>query len=169
SSTPSLTMASKFTVVSSDGKSFEVERKVLKQSVTIETLIAGLNLDEADSDTPAMPIPLPNVTGDVLEKVIKWCEQHQADPVKESDENVEVVIPDWDKEFIGNWDRQMLLQITVAANYLDIKSLLDMCCKTIANTFANKSGEEIRADWGVKNEFTPEEEAAIKKENEWCE
>ncbi|GMR51607.1 hypothetical protein PMAYCL1PPCAC_21802, partial [Pristionchus mayeri] len=97
-----LDMATTFTVVSSDDKSFQVERKALKQSGTIETLIAGLNLDEADADAPAMPIPLPNVTRDVLEKVIKWCEQHKEDEVKESDDdNVEVSIPEWDGEFIG--------------------------------------------------------------------
>ncbi|GMR51609.1 hypothetical protein PMAYCL1PPCAC_21804, partial [Pristionchus mayeri] len=66
-------------------------------------------------------------------------------------------------------ERKALKQSGTTANYLDIKQLLLFCCKTIANSFKNKSGEQIRDDWGVENEFTPEEEAAIKKENEWCE
>lgn len=32
-------------------------------------------------------------------------------------------------------DKNMLLHVTVAANYLDIKTLLEYCCRTIADTF----------------------------------
>ena len=32
-----------------------------------------------------------------------------------------------------------------------------------------KTPEEIRKAFNIKNEFTPEEEEQIRKENEWCE
>ncbi|GMS99495.1 hypothetical protein PENTCL1PPCAC_21670, partial [Pristionchus entomophagus] len=161
------------TLVSSDEQSFPVDRQILKQSGTIETLIVNMNLDDAEVDASAMPIPLPNVKGAVLGKILEWCETHKDDPLRAADDEdkTEITLPQWDAEFL-NRDKighSMLLEITVAANYLDIKTLLEYCCKTIANTFKGKSGEDIRKDWGVKNEFTPEEEAAIKKENEWCE
>ena len=35
--------------------------------------------------------------------------------------------------------------------------------------FAGKSPAEIRKTFNIKNEFTPEEEEAIRRENEWCE
>ncbi|KAG8819202.1 E3 ubiquitin ligase complex SCF subunit scon-3 [Serendipita sp. 411] len=63
----------------------------------------------------------------------------------------------------------MLFEIILAANHLDIKPLLDVGCKTVANMIKGKSPEEIRKLFNIVNEFTPEEEAQIKKENEWAE
>lgn len=58
----------------------------------------------------------------------------------------------------------------LGANYLDIKGLLEVTIKTIANMLkACKDHEQIRSTFGIKNDFTPEEEAQIRKENEWCE
>lgn len=56
-----------------------------------------------------------------------------------------------------------------AANYLDIKPLLDVGCKTVANMIKGKSPEEIRKTFNITNDFTPEEEEQIRRENEWAE
>ncbi|THG98680.1 hypothetical protein EW026_g3537 [Hermanssonia centrifuga] len=72
------------------------------------------------------------------------------------------------KKFI-TVDQEMLFEIILAANYLDIKPLLDVGCKTVANMIKGKTPEEIRKLFNIVNDFTPEEEAQIKKENEWAE
>ena len=56
-----------------------------------------------------------------------------------------------------------------AANYLDIKALLDVGCKTVANMIKGKSPDEIRKTFNIQNDFTPEEEEQIRRENEWAE
>jgi len=48
-----------------------------------------------------------------------------------------------------------------AANYLDIKGLLDVTCKTVANMIKGKTPEEIRKTFNIKNDFTEEEEAQV--------
>ena len=48
-----------------------------------------------------------------------------------------------------------------AANYLDIKGLLDVTCKTVANMIKGKTPEEIRKTFNIKNDFTPEEEEQV--------
>ena len=48
-----------------------------------------------------------------------------------------------------------------AANYLDIKGLLDVTCKSVANMIKGKSPEEIRKTFNIKNDFTPAEEEQV--------
>jgi hypothetical protein len=48
-----------------------------------------------------------------------------------------------------------------AANYLNIKSLLDLTCKTVADMIKGKTPEEIRAHFNIQNDFTPEEEEEV--------
>lgn len=48
-------------------------------------------------------IPLPNVTGKILQKVIEYCKHHKANPTPVSDEKkdekrTDDIIP-WDQEF----------------------------------------------------------------------
>jgi len=62
-----------------------------------------------------------------------------------------------------------VLTSSQAANYLDIKALLDVGCKTVANMIKGKSPDEIRKTFNIQNDFTPEEEDQIRRENEWAE
>lgn len=55
-----------------------------------------------------------------------------------------------------------------AANYLNIKGLLDLTCQTVADMIKGKTPEQIREKFNIKNDFTPEEEEEIKRENQWA-
>ena len=57
----------------------------------------------------------------------------------------------------------------MAANYLDIKSLLDVSCAKVCSYIKNKDVKEIRQYFKIENDFTPEEEASAQKEAEWVE
>lgn len=81
------------------------------------------------------PIPLHNVTSRILQKVIDYCTYHYEHPTPKSDDKKESrsdeIIP-WDKEFC-NVEQATLFELILAANFLDIKPLLDLTCKTVAN------------------------------------
>ena len=55
-------------------------------------------------------------------------------------------------------DLESIFDIIIAANYLDIKSLLDLSCAKIATLIRGKSPEEIRKTFNITKDFTPEEE-----------
>jgi S-phase kinase-associated protein 1 len=151
---------------SSDEQEFEVAIEVAQTSVTIKNM-----LEDMDTMAPDV-IPLPNVTGKILGKVIEYAKYHLEHPTPVSEEKKEEkrtddIIP-WDQEFC-KVDQATLFELILAANYLDIKPLLDLTCKTVANMIKGKTPEEIRKTFNIKNDFTPEEEEQVRKENEWCE
>merc|ERR1712072_1414082 len=56
----------------------------------------------------------------------------------------------------------------LAANYLDIKDLLELTCEKVASMIKGKTPEEIRKVFNTQNDFTPAEEDEIRKENQWA-
>ncbi|RZC64079.1 hypothetical protein C5167_025828, partial [Papaver somniferum] len=138
---------------SSDGETFDVEESVALQSQTIKHMIED---DCADNG-----IPLPNVTGKILAKVIQYCRKHDgvADEKDQKDE-----VKNWDAEFV-NVDQATLFDLILAANYLNIEELLDLTCQTVADMIKGKTPEEIRKTFNIKNDFTPEEEEELRREN----
>merc|ERR1711926_6765 len=146
---------------SSDGETFEVDVEIAKCSVTIKTMLEDLGMDEDDEEV----VPLPNVNAAILKKVITWATYHEDDENKEKRTDD---ISTWDADFL-KVDQGTLFELILAANYLDIKGLLDVTCKTVANMIKGKTPEEIRKTFNIKNDFTPSEEEQVRKENEWCE
>jgi S-phase kinase-associated protein 1 len=63
----------------------------------------------------------------------------------------------------------MLFELILAANYMDVRPLLDLSCATVASYIRGKTPDEIRALFNIVNDFTPEEEAQIREENKWVE
>jgi len=152
---------------SSDDQEFEVDKAVAQMSVTIKNMLE--DMEGVGSDAA---IPLPNVTGKILAKVIEYCKWHLEHPTPASEEKkdekrTDDIIP-WDLDFC-KVDQATLFELILAANYLDIKPLLDLTCKTVANMIKGETPEEIRKTFNIKNDFTPEEEEQVRKENEWCE
>jgi len=118
-------------------------------------------------------IPLPNVKSEILEKVIEYCKHHKDNPPEEiakplKTSNLEEVVSQWDAAFV-DVEQDKLFELILAANYLDIKSLLDLTCAKVASMIKGKSPEEIRKQFNIVNDFTPEEEAQVREENKWCE
>jgi len=155
---------------SSDLQNFPVDVEIAKMSTTIKTMLEDLGVSSEEGNEEK--IPLPNVRGEILKRVIEWSEKHQGDPpVADDDDTREKRTDDisqWDQEFL-KVEQAILFDLILAANYLDIKGLLDVTCKTVANMIKGKTPEEIRRTFNIKNDFTAAEEDQIRKENEWCE
>ncbi|KAL3529946.1 hypothetical protein ACH5RR_009268 [Cinchona calisaya] len=138
---------------SSDGETFELEEAVALESQTIKHLI-----EDNCADTC---IPLPNVTSDILAMVIEYLKKHVA--TKPSSESLK----SFDADFV-KVDQGTLFDLIKAANYLDIKSLLDLTCQVVADMMKGKTPEEIRKTFHIKNDYIPEEEEEVRRENSWA-
>lgn len=166
-------------LVSGEGEKFTVDKKIAERSLLLKNYLNDMhdnnidsdsdNEDEEDEDEIVMPVP--NVRSSVLQKVIEWAEHHKNSNFPDEDDDdsrKSAPVDAWDREFL-KVDQEMLYEIILAANYLNIKPLLDAGCKVVAEMIRGRSPEEIRRTFNIVNDFTPEEEAAIRRENEWAE
>ncbi|KAL2468221.1 SKP1-like protein 1A [Forsythia ovata] len=135
-------------------------RMVARESQTLSYMIED---DCADS-----AIPLPNVTGKILSKIFEYCKKHvEAAAAKANDKVTENDLKAFDSDFV-KVDQATLFDLILAANYLNIKSLLDLTCQTVADMIKGKTPEEIRKIFNIINDFTPEEEEEVRRENQWA-
>ncbi|KAK6462359.1 Skp1 family, dimerization domain-containing protein [Scheffersomyces coipomensis] len=139
-------------LVSCDERQFKVDHIVAEKSITIKNLIGTLNPDGITED---FEIPLPNVKGEALDKVLEWFKYHKDThfkykwvPHSDSDDDYFrkdqlETIEDWDGDFL-KVDKYMLFDIIVAANYLDIGPLRSMACNTVADMIRVRSESTLR-------------------------
>ncbi|KAH3732118.1 cytosolic glycoprotein FP21 [Pelomyxa schiedti] len=147
---------------SSESQVIEAPVEIAKMSVTIKNMLDDLGETNA-------PIPLPNVTVKILNKVLEYCTYHHANPSPddkrdEKERRLDDIAP-WDLEYT-KVDQETLFQLILAANYLDIKPLLDLTCKTVALMMKGKTPAEIRKTFNILTP-TPEEEEEVRKANPW--
>jgi S-phase kinase-associated protein 1 len=154
---------------------FSVTREAAKMSGLVKDM-----LEDQDQEEQTV-IPIPNVTGRTLKYVIEYMEHHhnnKAEPIeKPLKGKIDDVISEWDKKFlftdlVKNGDEnehELLIDCIMAANFLNIKDMLDLTCACVASMIKGKTPEQIRALFKIENDFTPEEEEKIKEENRWCE
>ena len=157
-------------LLASDGQAFAVAPEVACLSQTIKGLLE-------DAANPEDRIPLPNVVGKVLALVLEYCTRHVAFAArkKEAEDRsdaatLEAVAEEanaWEAEFLAV-DDAVLFDLILAANYLDIKALLDITCQKVATMLKGKSPEEIREKFGIKDDFTDEEREEIMRETQWA-
>ena len=132
--------------------------KLLSLSLTLKSMFEedGFNFDEF--------IELKEITKETFEKVLVYLEHIEAGnavpdinkPVRSSDmrENT--------SKFYANFvdlDNDHVQDLILAANYLDIKSLLDLSIAKMASIIRDLSIPQFRVILGIVNDFTPEEEA----------
>lgn len=161
-------MTPKVIIISSDDEKFPVDFQVAEKSILIKNMVNDLNPDGLTED---FEVPTPNVRASVLSKVLEWCEFHKNTVFsddEDDDTKKSAPVDEWDKNFL-KVDQEMLYEIILAANYLNIRPLLDSGCKMVAEMIRGKSPEELRKIFNIVNDFSPEEEAAIRRENEWAE
>lgn len=127
-------------LVSKEGDKMSVDRDVATMSVLIKNLLE----DVEDSESP---IPLPNVSHDILKKIMAFCEHHKNEPVLDKHKVSTLQkyeMDEWDKAFF-NVEKPMLFEIILASSYMDTKLLTQTASRVVANMIAGMSPNEVKA------------------------
>ena len=157
-------VTTQITLVSSDGEKFQISEKAARRSVLVKGII---------DDYPDDPeVPLHNVKSSILTKIITYLEQYGDSEPKEIERplpsnNFNECVDAWDYQFI-DLELEVIFELILAANYMDIRPLMELASSKVASIIKGKSPEEIRKTFNIQNDFTPEEENQIREENQWC-
>ncbi|KAE9613255.1 hypothetical protein Lal_00027394 [Lupinus albus] len=146
-----------------DGDIYEISPVIAKQMKTVQSFI------EEESVELSTVIPLPNVKSVELSKIIEYLNYHY---LIEKDSTSSASDDDGKKIFNADFVKEMshdqMKELILAANYLNVKDLLELMCQTVANVIKNKSVEFVREFFDIVNDLTPEEEEKIRKESQWA-
>ncbi|KAK6462360.1 Skp1 family, tetramerization domain-containing protein [Scheffersomyces coipomensis] len=151
---------SKITLISSDELEFQVDQEVAEKSITLKNLIEALKEDDT---LEKFEIPLPNIKGKYLKKILQWCEQHrdtihaEPDACDQSDGNRNVVLDPWDTEYF-QVPPNALYHIIDGANFLDISYLKLQGCKLSASFVQGKTSERLKKIFSMKVEADADED-----------
>ncbi|XP_060185910.1 SKP1-like protein 1 [Lycium barbarum] len=157
------------TLKSNDDKEFEVEEAAIIQSEMIKNMI--------EDGCATSVIPLPNIDSKTLTKVIEYLNKHitkdededeeEEDARKAAETGEEDDLKEFDEQFLSvGWEE--LFDIIMAANYLNIHELMELCCQSAADRLKNKSVRAVREMLKITNDLTPEEEQAIIDDAPWA-
>jgi S-phase kinase-associated protein 1 len=158
-----------------EGVSYDVPAKVARHS---KYVVASVSDESSDNK-----VPVPSVASNELKRVIDFLHLYEKNYLDKKTRMPEIKKPiEYTnmKELVGTtfgeWidheefeNQELLFGVLLAANYMDIKPLLDLMCAKVASMIKGRSPEEIRKKFSIINDYTPEEEAAIIAENKWAE
>jgi S-phase kinase-associated protein 1 len=130
------------------------------------------SIAEVEDDDEQIPdIPIMNVKSAVLSKVIDYCNHYGVEPMTEittplSSAKLEDLVQPWYADYC-KVEQNMLFELVTAANFLNIKSLLDLTCLAVSIYIKGKNQDELRRIFNIPAEFSEEEQAQIAEENAW--
>ncbi|XP_002135286.2 S-phase kinase-associated protein 1-like [Drosophila pseudoobscura] len=139
---------------SSNGEDFDVDVRFLKCS----GIMKGLLEDGDKEDKKKEPLVLPKVNSEILRLVLIWAEYHKDDPEPPEDEaangrSTDDIIP-WDIEFLEKEQRNVL-ELMMAAYYMDIMGLLQLIVQHLANMTKVKTAEQMRQIFHIPRSEIP--------------
>ena len=146
---------------SSDGKTFEVNEKILSTSKFFKDLIN-------DYPQPDQEITINQVDGKNLEKIIEYLKHYENEKPKEipkplPNNDIKSVLSEWDYNFINPLSIADLIDLINAANFLNIDDLVALTAAKLAAEMLTGTIEEVREKFGIKCDMTEEEIAEVDK------
>lgn len=154
----------KVILVSKENEEFKINKNAAELSVLIKNTIQDYPIDQ--------PIPLLEIDSNCLKLIMEYLEHYNGTPPKELEKplptnDLKEIVDEFQYFFINKVGLENLIDLTSAANFMEITCLLDLCCARLASMCMDKSEEELYQTFGIEDKFTPEEREKLKEENQW--
>ena len=152
------------TLVSLESNHIEINTKAAKRS----NLISGFI-----NDFPNADIRLNKIKYSTLKKIAEYLEHYINSEPKEITQplpkkDFKDCVDPWDYEYI-NLPSDTILEIMLAANFMDIKPLLELTCAKIASIIKGKNTKEIQNILNMESDSNDGEESIYNNESDGTE
>ena len=153
-------------LVTKEGKEIEITKKDAELS---ELLKSAINDNPKESSFPLNE--LDEKSGEKIKEYLNHFNGVAPPEIEKpiTSNEMKNLTDEWSTNYIDKISMEELVNLTVAANYMGINSLLDLCCAKVASLCKDKSEEEIFKTFNINETFTDEEKNKIKEENKWIE
>ena len=153
-------------LVTKDGKEIELSKKDAELS---ELLKAAINDNPKESTFPLNE--LDEKSGEKIKEYLSHFNGTAPPEIEKpiTSNEMKNLTDEWSANFVDKMTMEELVNLTVAANYMGINSLLDLCCAKVASLCKDKDEKEIFKTFNINETFTEEEKNKIKEENKWIE
>jgi S-phase kinase-associated protein 1 len=108
-------------------------------------------------------VPLADVQSQTLEKILEYCNYHSPLETRTPEE-----VKEFDSKYMDVQD-EMLFDIMRAANFLDIKGLLQLAADKVARRIVTEFADPaaVKAAFGITDDFTTAEHEELRKKEPW--
>ncbi len=154
----------KVILLSKENEEFRISRVAAELSVLIKNTTQDYPIDQ--------PIPLYEIDSKCLKLIIEYLEHYNGNSPNEIEKplphcDFKEIVDEFQYFFMNKLTLEQLIDLTSAANFMEITSLLDLCCAKIASMSLDKTEDELYQTFGIQDTFTPEEREKLKEENQW--
>ena len=149
-----------------DQKEIEITKKAAELSELLKTAI-----NDYPNETSFPLNEVDEKSGEKIKEFLTHCNGTAPAEIEKpiTSNEMKNLTDEWSANFVDKMSTEELANLTVAANYMGINSLLDLCCAKVATLCKDKSDEEIFKNFNINETFSEEEKKKIIEENKWIE
>ena len=153
-------------LVLKDQKEIEITKKAAELSELLKTAI-----NDYPNETSFPLNEVDEKSGEHIKEFLTHCNGTAPAEIEKpiTSNEMKNLTDEWSANFVDKMSTEELANLTVAANYMGINSLLDLCCAKVATLCKDKSDEEIFKNFNINETFSEEEKKKIIEENKWIE
>jgi len=158
------------TLVIYEGGQGEVEVQVDARIANLSGVIKDVIQDSGTSE----PIPIFKVSKKMLNILLEFAQHHNYNLPAEIPKPLnkpsftDIILDPWDIDFVKRFTMEEYNELMAAADFLNFTPVIDLMSAYIASQLKGKEVENLLEEWGITEEFTPEEEDKLKQENPWA-
>ena len=145
-------------LVLKDQKEVEITKKAAELSELLKTAI-----NDYPNETSFPLNEVDEKSGEHIKEFLTHCNGTAPAEIEKpiTSNEMKNLTDEWSANFVDKMSTEELVNLTVAANYMGINSLLDLCCAKVATLCKDKSDEEIFKNFNINETFSEEEKKKI--------